>query len=191
MGCGHSREENKAKSVASTNQPKRSQQPKAPVLLFYLPSNVRDLLTRLIASHLITSETATQADRLNIRFVDVPNQRSYRRFWPREFTNKQDYAAALYIADIRDRANLLMNARTLNWFLKLVLDKYNLIVVAICSNEVQLNEFQSMLCAQIEPLVLSETNPETVLNFVEIITTAVSRYNDTKKRTADVTMRGK
>ena len=190
MGCGHSQDE-KAKTTAAPSQQKRIQQPKAPILLFYLPSNVRDHLTRLIASHLITSETATQADRLNVRFIDVPNQRSHRRHWAREFTNKQDYAAALYIADIRDRASMLMNVRTLNWFLKLVLEKYNLIVVVICSNDVQLNDFKSMLCPTVDLLVLNDTNPETVINFVEVITSVITRYNDNRKRTADATNRGK
>lgn len=182
MGCNASNDATKEKGGSTTSQAKRSQQPRAPILLFYLPSNVREVLTKLIASNLITSETATQADRLNIRFVDIPNQRSMRRYWPREFTNKMDYAAALYVADIRERGSLLLNERTLNWFLKFVPEKYNLIIVAICSNEVQRTEFQAGICAKnIEMLVLNEKNPETVVNFVEVVSSIVTRFNENKR----------
>lgn len=182
MGAGCSRDP----STTVQPQTKRAAQPKSPVLLFYLPSNIKDTLTRLISSHLITSETATQADRLNIRFIDVPNQRSARRLWPREFTTK-DYAASLYVADIRERATMLINARTLNWFLKHVLEKYNLTVVVICSNDMQLKEFQDLLSPKVDLLVLSETRPETVFTFVDVISNAVSRYNERRRQTAENT----
>lgn len=187
MGCHWSKEGGDSKEVKP-----RSVQPKAPILLFYLPSNVRDTLTKLIASHLITSETATNADRLNVRFIDIPNQRSTRRFWQKELTNRTDYAIALYVADIRDRSQLLLNVRTLNWFLKLINTKSLFNIVVICSNDIQLAEFKRLI--SLDPLeiliVLSESKPESVFTFVEVISAAVQRYNDNKHRSADITMRG-
>ena len=179
MGCATS------KSVPIAQQQKRLPQQKVPILLFYMPSNVRDVLTRLVASHLISSETATQADRLNIRFIDIPNQRTVRKYWHRELQNN-DYAAALYVADIRERGDMLMNVRTLNWFLRHVSGRYNFLVVVICSNEMQVVDFKGLLGQEAEILVLSETNSESVYTFVEAISNAVQHYNDKKQAAEQV-----
>lgn len=190
MGCIHSSSSENSRALSSHNQ-SRSLQPRAPILLFYLPSNVREVLTRIVASSLINSETtADAAGRLNIRFVDVPNQRSSRKYWPSKFSSKGEYAAALYIADIRDRGTLLLNVRTLNWLLKFVHDKYNFIIIVISANEVQLVEFKSILSRKdVELIALDEKNPDTVVNFVDVIGLSVERYYD--KRCPSETIHGK
>lgn len=170
MGCASSQ------AAPTAEQQKRIHQPKAPILLFYMPSNVRDVLTRLVASHLITSETATQADRLNVRFIDVPNQRTVRRNWPRELQHSE-CAAALYVADVRERGDMLMNVRTLNWFLKYVTQKHNFAVLVICSNEMQVVDFRGLLGHEADLLVLSEANPESVFGFVDVISNFVTGWN--------------
>lgn len=188
MGCIHSANTESNKSLSQNSS--RSLQPRAPILLFYLPSNVREVLTRIVASSLINSETTAQAGQLNIRFVDVPNQRSSRKYWPSKFSSKGEYAAALYIADIRDRGALLLNGRTLNWLLKFVHENYNFIVIVIAANEVQLVEFKSILSRKdVELIFLDEKNPETVVNFVDVISLSVERYYD--KRCTSETIHGK
>ena len=190
MGCFHSTNTDNNRSLSSHSN-SRPLQPRAPILLFYLPSNVREVLTRIIASSLTNSETTAQTGQLNIRFVDVPNQRSSRKYWPSKFSSKGEYAAALYVADIRDRGSLLLNARTLNWLLKFVHEKYNFIIIVISTNEVQLAEFKSIISRRdVELVVLDEKNPETVVNFVDVISLSVERYYD-KRYTSDTTIRGK
>jgi len=165
-------------------------QPKAPILLFYLPGNVKDVLTKFVSNYMMGSETTQNNSRLNIRFVDVPNQRSVRRQWQKEYTNKPDSALALYLADIRERSLMLLNVKTLNWFSKQIGSKGSFTVVVICSNDLEVSTFLSLLSPKdLEMVILNEGNPECVFKFVDILTVAVSRFNDSRLRNIEASSR--
>ena len=186
MGCNWSTNNDSPQN----NKSNFVQHPKAPILLFYLPGNVRDVLTKLVSQFMMGSETTQPAGRLNIRFIDIPNQRSNRRYWPKEFTNKPDHALSLYLADIRERSSLLLNVKSLNWFLKQMNSKGDIRIIAISSSDRQITEFKNLLSApNLEILPLNESKPETVFQFVELVTNAVSRYNETRSRLNEVSTR--
>ena len=164
--------------------------PKAPILLFYLPGSARDAITRMISTYLISSETSAGTGKLSIRFIDVPNQRNLRKYWVREFTIRSDYATAIYLADIRDRPSLLLNARTINWFLKQVLRKYTIIVTVIAKDDAQVEDFRRYVSDSIELVIIKENQPETVDHFVELLSGAVNKYNEIKRKNKTVSPRG-
>ena len=185
MGCSGS------KSVDSkqNNGGSRSSQPKAPIKLFYLPGNVKIQLTKLVSASVMSSEAATTTAsagfNLNARFIDVPNQRNVRKYWGKEITKSNEYAMSIYLADIREPATMLFNVKTLNWFIKQIgsKDSSTFFVVIICSNAMQLSEFMARLSyKELEPIVIKDSDPETVLQFTELVTNEIMKYNEKKKK---------
>jgi hypothetical protein len=85
---------------------------------------------------------------LNIRFVDVPNQRSLRRNWVKELSSRRDYASSFYFTDIRDRSGLLLNIRTVYWLLRNALSKFEVHVVVVFNEEDQISEFRQNISSQ-------------------------------------------
>lgn len=154
----------------TTTETRRPNQQKTPVLLFYLPGPIRDSLMRCV-----------QSEVPNLRFVDAQNHRKARRYWINELVGKRDYAAVFYVADLRDHPALLLNARTLNWFLRSALKTHEVRVVAMYNESSQLDEFKSYLPQGVEPLPVCEREPETVKKYVTLLQTIESKFADPRK----------
>lgn len=182
MGCGSS-----STSETKTTTANRSPVAKAPIKLFYLPGNVKLTLTKLVSAGVMGSEATTTSAgnfNLNARFIDIPNQRSVRKFWAKEITNKTtDCAMCMYLADIRQRPTLLLNIKTVNWFLKQTGLKGQLFIVLICNNELQVSEFKSHISStDLDYIVIKDQDPESVNQFTETVTGEIIKYNDKKKK---------
>lgn len=182
MGCGHS-----TASEAKQSPTNRAPVTKAPIKLFFLPGNVKLTLTKLVSAGVMGSEATTTSAgnfNLNARFIDIPNQRSLRKYWGKEITNKTNECAMhIYLADIRERPTMLLNIKTLNWFLKQIGSKGSLYVVLICNNELQVSEFRSHISAtELELIIIKDSDPETVIQFTETVTGEIIKYNERKKK---------
>ena len=182
MGCAGSA----ATGQASAAEDKRRMiQPKIPILLFYLPGPAKETLARIVLSHgEARSKKEANDESINIRFIDAQNTRNARRYWVKELQNRSDFAAAFYIADVRDHPGLLLAARTGNWFLRLALKTYELKVIVIYDEESQLEEFKSYIPDSIEIIKLCETNPELVAAAVELFRNLEHRYTEQKRHQA-------
>lgn len=182
MGCGHS-----TSSEAKQSPTSRAPTTKAPIKLFYLPGNVKITLTKLVSAGVMGSEattTTTSNFNLNARFIDIPNHRSVRKFWAKEITNKTaECAMCIYLADIREKPSMLLNIKTVNWFLKQIGQKGQLYLVIICNNEIQLSEFKSHVSApDLDLIVIKDSDPETAIQFTEVVTSEIIKFNERKKK---------
>ena len=184
MGCCGSKTTDTKQATSGSRTP----QPKAPIRLFYLPGNVKIQLTKLVSASVMGSETTattTAGINLNARFIDVPNQRSVRRYWGKEISKNTEAAMSIYLADIREPSTMLLNVKTLNWFLKQIGSKEqaNFYVVVICSNAMQITEFRARISyKQLELVIIKDNDPETVIGFTELVTNEIIKYNDKKKK---------
>ena len=178
----------KSTDTKQTTSGSRSPQPKAPIRLFYLPGNVKIQLTKLVSASMMGSETTATTSagiNLNARFIDVPNQRSVRKYWGKEMAKNTDAAMSIYLADIREPATMLLNVKTLNWFLKQIgsKDQSSFYVVIICSNAMQVTEFKARISyKELDPVVIKDNDPETIMGFTELVTNEIMKYNDKKKK---------
>ncbi|EAY15550.1 hypothetical protein TVAG_495660 [Trichomonas vaginalis G3] len=182
MGCGHS-----VSTEAKQSPTSRVPTTKAPIKLFYLPGNVKITLTKLVSAGVMSSEATTTSAgnfNLNARFIDIPNQRSVRKFWTKEITSKTvDCAMFIYLADIREKPTMLLNIKTLNWLLKQIDQKGQLYIVIICSNELELSEFKSHISApDLDLIVIKDSDPETVIQFTEVVTGEIIKFNERKRK---------
>jgi hypothetical protein len=169
MGCGGSM----STALTSRGPLTTRQQAKAVFLVFSLPPRARAVFGKIIGE-------ARFCDSFGLRFQDASVQRSSRCYWTHDLQSK-DHAGAIYVADVRDRGSLLMNVKTLNWFLKLIYGKENLIVVVIKSREGQVEQFQSLLSCKVELTELAEGKHELIENFQNIIS-GVMCATEQKKR---------
>ena len=87
MGCGGSSPAGGGAAQGRAAAGK-SNQPKTPVLLFSLPGAAKDYLQNVINA----DNEANENGKLNLRFIEIPNQRSIRRYWLKELSNPRDYA---------------------------------------------------------------------------------------------------
>lgn len=182
MGCIGSKVTNNNPTEA-----RRVTTAKTPVLLFNLPGNVRDTLLKCLSND-VMSGNGKQNDgaQLNIRFIDAPNQRNIRRYWLKELSTRRDFAAAIYLADIRDHAMLLLTAKTLNWFLRNT-KSYNVLVVTIYNDEEQMSEFLSYLPAKTEMMKINENDPETTIPLIQQLKQVEIKYNEQKRMSTATT----
>lgn len=182
MGCGSS-----STSEVKQSPTNRSPVAKAPIKLFYLPGNVKITLTKLVSAGVMGSEATTTSAgnfHLNARFIDIPNQRSVRKYWAKEITNKtSECAMSIYLADIREKPSMLLNIKTINWFLKQIGSKGQLYIVLICNNELQVSELKSHVSAtDLDLIVIKDQDPETAIQFTEAVTGEIIKYNERKKK---------
>lgn len=176
----------------SSNLPVRAKQSsvqrglglRAPVLLFYLPGSSKETLLKQISEFAPNnlSNSHLNVSPLNVRFIDVANQRSSRKNWPKEFATKTDVCLSLYLADIRSKPDMLINVKTLNWFLLQTFEKYRVYTVVISSNTEEVETFKSLLSCEPVLLIINVNQPETVKNFCNFINVEVAKYNDTRKK---------
>ncbi|OHT10531.1 hypothetical protein TRFO_20117 [Tritrichomonas foetus] len=176
MGCGGSSTGGGTNTQGRTAAGKTNQ-PKTPILIFSLPGGSKDYLQRVLSS----DNAANESGKLNLRFIDIPNQRNIRRYWLKELSNPRDYAVALYLADLRDHPTLLLTARTLNWFLRNTFKKYEVKIITIISKDSQLQEFKMYLPAAIELLPLNENDQETIGAVKEMIIFFEEKYQEAKR----------
>lgn len=177
MGCDHSDAATggKTNSTQGKGVAGKSNQPKTPVLIFTLPGTAKEYLTKCLQS----DEGAE--GKLNLRFIDIPNQRNIRRYWLKELSNPRDYAVVLYLADLRDHPTLLLTARTLNWFLRNTFKKYDIRILSIISDQSQLDEFKSYLPAQVEMLPLNQNDKATIASVRDLLIQYDEKYQDAKR----------
>lgn len=175
MGCGGSA----AVGQTTAEDKRRIIQPKVPILLFYLPGPVRETFARIVMGSSPQKEEAEGA--LNLRLIDVQNTRNARRYWVKELQNRNDFAAAYYLADLRDHPTMLLAARTLNWFLRLAQKTYDVKVVTIYEDEAQIEEFQSYLPKGIEITKLCEKRSDLVASVIEMLRNVEQRYLEQKR----------
>lgn len=187
MGCGGSAVEGRTTGI---EEKRRALQPKTPILLFYLPGLAKDTLIKILPlGDKSASRGQDKEGSLNIRFIDAQNTRHARRFWIKELQNRTDCAAAFYLADLRDHCQLLLAARTGNWFLRGTQKVCEIKVVTIFDNEAQLEEFQSYIPKSIELIKLCEKEPETVSATVEVFREIEQRYVEQKHQASKTTTR--
>jgi hypothetical protein len=155
---------------------RRAVQVKAPVLLFGLPGPARDLALKGIKG----------AESVGIRFIDVGAQRSARRFWVKELQGRKDFAAIIYLADVRDHPSLLLNVRTLNWFLRGVQSGYDMKVVCIYQNVSELDELRSCMACDVDLQPLCLTDPETIEQYIKLLQGIELNYSE-QRGTQNVT----
>ncbi|EAX91762.1 hypothetical protein TVAG_317510 [Trichomonas vaginalis G3] len=191
MGCSSSTS-SEPKQVANA----RISTAKAPIKLFYLPGNVKLTLTKLVSQGVMGSEasaTASSSINLNARFIDVPNARAVRKGWGKELTSKSaECAMSIFLADIRERPMMLLNIKTLNWLAKQVTQKGQLYVVLICSNELEVSEFKSHISAtDIDTIVIKDGDPESVVQFTDVVTAEVVKFNERKKKFSETSPRSR
>lgn len=176
MGCGGSSPAGGGAAQGRAAAGK-SNQPKTPVLLFSLPGAAKDYLQNVINA----DNEANENGKLNLRFIEIPNQRSIRRYWLKELSNPRDYAVAIYLADLRDHPTLLLTARTLNWFLRNTFKKYDLKIISIYSSQEQVDEFKSYLPPVIEIFVLNESVMSTITQVKDMILVFDEKYQEAKR----------
>ena len=185
MGCGKSAPSGAAKSSGEARG-RASQKPKAPILLFYLPGRAKETFTTMISKDLVNPSDGTGT--LNIRFVDAQNQRALRRFWMKELTTKRDYATFIFLADLRDHPTLLLNARTLNWFLRMTYKNYDIPVIAIYNEESQVQELKSYLPDVIEFMAVNEKDRSSIDTIVTMLHETEIKFNDQRRTTTTKTI---
>ena len=170
MGCGISNNNN-----SNLNQ-KKNNQPRTPVLLFYLPGPIKESIFNLLYGEDLTSN-----NQISIRFIDVPNNYNVRRFWYKEISTRRDFASSLYFADLRDHSILLLNIRTLNWLIRNTFKKFTIHVIALYENESQLNEFKINLDDCVKFIALKLGNNDSLNEFINLLKNIEIFYNETKK----------
>lgn len=177
MGCGSSNASGngKAKDNQGRTVAGKTTQSKTPVLLFSLPGTAKNYLKNCLQSDVAND------GRLNLRYIDVPNIRNSRRYWLKELTTPRDVAISLYLADLRDHPQLLLTARTLNWFLRNTFKKHDIKIIAIISQSSQLDEFKSYLPAQIEILPLNENDKNSIIAVRDMLIVYDEKYQESKK----------
>lgn len=174
-------------SQRTVTETRRTMQPKTPVLLFYLPGPVREAVQRVVQ---VDPAAPNASGAVNVRFIDAQNQRNARRYWLKELSGRRDYAAALYIADLRDHPTLLLTARTLNWFLRTIYKSYEVRIIGVYDKESQVNEFVSYLPPGTEIQPLCESEPETVEKFLGLLRSIEQKFIDSRRtQTTTATLR--
>ncbi|EAX95322.1 hypothetical protein TVAG_032250 [Trichomonas vaginalis G3] len=191
MGC----------SSSKSSEPKQSSNTrftstKAPIKLFYLPGNVKFTLTKLVSQGTNGNDpnaTSSSSINVNARFIDIPNSRALRKLWGKEVTNKSsDCAMSIFLADIRERPMMLLNIKTLNWFAKQLTQKGQLVSVLICNNELEVSEFKSHISStDIDSIIIKKSDPESIIQFTEIISAEITKYNERKKKFIEVSPRSR
>ena len=178
MGCGWSHS-----SVAQRSPGSGSTQSKAPILMFCLPGNARSNLTKIVTASSNETDLTSIDKKLGVRFIDVPNHRSYRKHWPRELANKTDRAMVIYLADIRDEPSFLLNVKTLNWFVKASGSQSIITIVLICDDEKQMHEFiDTASFKEVEIIPIYEKKPESVERFSKTVQTNAQRFLENKNK---------
>jgi hypothetical protein len=118
---------------------------------------------------------------VNIRFVEMANQRSARRYWVKDLSSRKDYAAIFFLADCRDHPTLLLTARTLNWFLRTCQNIYEIKLIALYSAKTQLDEFRGYLPPDAELQPFCETEAETVVEYAKTLQAIEKRFNEQRR----------
>jgi hypothetical protein len=175
MGCGHSQG---GGTSGNTSDPRRIIQQKIPILLFCLPGSGRDAMLRIV-----NSDIMKQGDGVNVRFIDILNQRSVRRYWIKDLQARKDYAAIFYLADVRDHPTLLLTARTLNWFLRSCPKTFEIKLLVVYTEKKQLTEFTGYLPEGTEILALCETNDESIEEYMRLLQGIEKRFAEQKRNT--------
>jgi hypothetical protein len=178
MGCGSSQ----GGGGGGTNapDPRRIVQQKAPILLFSLPGSGRDAMLRTINSDAM-SATNSGGEPVNVRFIDIPNHRSSRRYWIKDLQARKDYAAIFFLADVREHPTLLFTARTLNWFLRSCPKTFEIKLIVVYTQDSQLQEFRDFLPEGTEMFGLSEKDPETVAAYMRLLQTTEKRFVEQRR----------
>jgi hypothetical protein len=174
MGCVNS------KGGGEKVDPRRAAQVKAPILLFCLPGSARDALQKILSA---------EAESPNVRFIDMLNQRTARKFWLKDIAGRKDYAGILYLADARDHPTLVLSARSLNWFFRATQKNYDVKFVALYDEESQLTELLSYLVEDFELLGISRSNSESVAEFMKVLQGIEKKFGEQRKtQTTTTTM---
>jgi hypothetical protein len=181
MGCAGSKRE------GEKTDPRRAVQAKAPILLFCLPGSARDIILKVIANE--SGLSIPPADMPNVRFIDMLNQRTARKYWLKELAGRKDFAGILYLADARDHPSLVLSARSLNWFFRATQKNYDVKFVAIYQQEAQYTELRSYLSDDFELQGLCLTNRESVSEFLKVLQGIERKFGEQKKtQTTTTTM---
>lgn len=174
-------------SQRAVTETRRALQPKTPVLLFYLPGPVREFVQRLVQ---VDPAVPGASGIVNVRYIDAQNQRQARRYWLKELSGRRDYAAALYLADLRDHPTLLLTARTLNWFLRTIYKTYEVRIIGVYDNQTQLDEFIGYLPPGTEVQPLCEKDNDSVQKFIDLMRSIEQKFIDSRRtQTTTATLR--
>jgi hypothetical protein len=173
MGCIQS------KGGGEKSDARRTVQAKAPILLFCLPGSARDALLKLISAEI--------GDTVNVRFIDMLNQRSARRYWLKELAGRKDYAGILYLGDARDHPSLVLSARSLNWFFHATQNNFDVKFVVLYDEEAQFAELKSYPTDDVEILGLSKSNRESVAEFTAMLQGIEKKFSEQRKTQTSTT----
>lgn len=163
MGCGISRD----RSV--TRDAGKNSTARLPILIFCLPGEARAVFGNVVMGEGAAQGTTPKETGLNIRFIDMPNQRNSRRNWSRDLIARKDFVSLFFIADVRDRPQMMLTARTYNWFLRSIDRGTSMKTVIIYSDKKQYEEFETLVVNLVEPVPLCELDPDTVSNLFAVL----------------------
>lgn len=180
MGCGIS------KNPVNDKEVRMSTQPKTPILLFYLPGPVKATFFNLISPKIVSNGSNATSE-INIRFNDAKIPRDTRRGWIGMLTDQTNYAAALYLADIRDHPTLLMTTKCLNWFVKGTFKTCPVKIVTIYSDKSQLEEFKGYLPEPADLIPIDENDSSTLGPLIDYLKSVEVRYNEARRNTRTTT----
>jgi hypothetical protein len=177
MGCCSSQSGGGGSSAPDT---RRVAQQKTPILLFCLPGSGRDALLRTLNSDLM-SPANNGGESVNVRFIEIPNQRSSRRYWIKDLQARKDYGAIFYLADVRDHPTLLLTARTLNWFLRTCPKTFEIKLIVLHTTDAQVDELKSFLPDNADVMCLCEKNNDSVIAFMRLLQSIEKRFAELRR----------
>jgi hypothetical protein len=137
------------------------------------------VLTRALNSETVIEQNGGEP--VNIRFVEMANQRSARRYWVKDLASRKDYAAIFFLADCRDHPTLLLTARTLNWFMRTCQKTYEIKVIALYSARAQLDEFKGYVPDDADLQPFCETEPDTIVEYAKTLQAIEKRFNEQRR----------